>query len=556
MPKLDKKFFRTKKKAKKNILGAPGLFDVAPVPGFLLPKNDRPAILDNNRNNWTAKVANPVVDFSTEAVRAISAHQRFTGKIYSKCRESYIFRRQIKEFIKEQTGFEMPYNKKLWSKTQEQIEFRATYPDLVNLENFFYSLGISQFGVYAKFSQNGVNKFLNISNLYSKHRLCPVWNYRKSQIIRGAYFRFLNENDSIFENYRVLHLTLTVPHTPQYAGKDFYLSELLHDFNRLRKTEFFKKNVAGGEYGAEITAKNFEKNGLHIHLHSLLFCQKDVDLQGFKKEIQTFWHGRTGGTNVGLTDLYFYEKENGKYVYEHKKASSFINSFGEKINLPERMIKKKIYCTDSDKKFSQMDKEQRQKAYLSGILEAIKYHFKPGEFKNDDGTLKFGMLITVLNESKGNRFYSRFGFLKDVKELDFNNVSKDNDIPAADIVSCESSGLGIISAEKNNICEISENQQVDTDEFIKSSLKNLKIVNPFTGKFESSDTLKLHIANNSFIWYDKKTGISKSQSEFYKVKKDWRPEMVVQKFVKGLITDVLEPGEIERFRTYSFNFYE
>ena len=66
-------------------------------------------------------------------------------------------------------------------------------------------------------------------------------------------------------------------------------------------------------------------------------------------------------------------------------------------------------------------------AYLYGILECIKYHFKTDALKDKYG-YDFPLIEEVLANTCNERLYSRFGAFYNEKRLSFNHLNDDNEI--------------------------------------------------------------------------------------------------------------------------------
>ena len=166
------------------------------------------------------------------------------------------------------------------------------WDELIKLQ---YKLRHTNKAVYALFeNKNKVVKPMLVSMWYTKHRMDEVWLMRKSQLIRSIYREYLTTatvpgGALLIKTYTPCHLVLTVPHNAAgFMGERFYLKQLLSLFHELRRSKEWKKCVYGGEYGAEIKKSN-NGNGLHIHIHSLIFLNHERSINLFRKWIHKRW---------------------------------------------------------------------------------------------------------------------------------------------------------------------------------------------------------------------------------------------------------------------------
>jgi hypothetical protein len=224
----------------------------------------------------------------------LELNKAYEAKLSWKRKENLELRTQIKEFIETNFDILMPSSLKkfkLWvkkhSKQHETYNFISEeYGQLIKA---YYILGFFGQSVASLF-ENGKGHFSTYTNghLYSKHRLDPVWNWKKSKIIRSAYLKFFKDNPHIMEQYTPVHITLTLPHPDgKYKGEEFYAKQLIDKFNFLRKGSLWQKSVYAGEYGIEVSSSK-SGNGLHIHLHSLVFL-KCKQINAFREKLQKLW---------------------------------------------------------------------------------------------------------------------------------------------------------------------------------------------------------------------------------------------------------------------------
>jgi len=336
----------------------------------------------------------------------IAISQKHAAKISWKTADSQELCNEVKKYCESYDVF-LPVTKKEF---KEQIETILKYEEygmelhneLKELISMYYNIKYANTCFYAKFTGfNGKVSPVLLSTLYSKHRFCHVWNYRKSQIIRKAYKDYLMETE-IYKDYRPMHLVLTVPHPEgKYNDQEFYMKSMNEAFAKLRKTENWLQYIEGGEYGFEIK-KSQQGNGLHIHVHSLCFIKKDNSklINFIREELSMEWKALTGANGVFLETLYYYKR----------------NSQGKKI----------IRRTEGNKVYFEKcywHKGWNVQECVSAILEVIKYHFKFDSLLNKDGTYDIDTIKVILNNSRGQRFYSRFGFIYKEPKLSFNKLN-------------------------------------------------------------------------------------------------------------------------------------
>lgn len=307
------------------------------------------------------------------------------------------------------------------------------------LENF--SRKLFQCGGLSLYREESEKDNTYMHSLTCKHKMCFICNSERKRKLRLLYYHFFTVAEpDIMKKYDFMHLTLTVPHTLEgWKGSKVYNKELLQSFNELRKLFFWKQDVFAGEYSVEVT-KN--KNGLHVHIHSLLLVEKGLGnrnalyvnilkawnkltiwgdakefeekrIEGIKKSLGFLGESAisvidrlnpNGSTLVGLESLYTYQKG------------------------------KKQYCTGEPQ------------SMINGIMETMKYHFEPAQLYKDKGAYDVALLAEIVPMMKGERLYGKFGAFYKEKRL---NLSSVEDISFEDLAK-----LGILADDK----EQSENQ--------------------------------------------------------------------------------------------------
>lgn len=309
------------------------------------------------------------------------------------------------------------------------------YEELIELARAYFTLKNGAPAVYALFKHKTNNHYLKqlVALTCSTHRLDPVWNYKKSKLIRGIWYRFLKDS-KIQESYRPMHLMLTVPHKDgEWHGKRFYAREFIQRFNIMRKSKLWKECIYGGEYGIEVTRKG--ASGLHIHMHCLVFQDKAFSRDEVNERIRKMWNELTGSEITWYETLYVHRKdESGKFIMEETAAgiplldkrgqwSDEVNSYDISSELI-RGKRKKFYLDESDPWFLELDPDQRLNHYLDGVMECIKYHFKTDCFKAKDGSWDVELMREVLQHSKYLRMYSKFGAFYKEKALNYSRLEK------------------------------------------------------------------------------------------------------------------------------------
>ncbi len=409
--------------------------------------------------------------------------------------------------------------------------------ELAQLAKLHYDLKSTGVSLYAKFKQGNKHDAQIMATAYSRHRLDPVWCWRKSQLIRKAYLNYMSETQFHRKN-QLIHMTLTVPHKDGiWAGKRFYARELIAKFTLLRKTDAWKKYVVGGEYGVEVK-RSPGSHGLHIHIHSMVLQNKAYSVNEARDAIRQEWEMLTGATQFGYESLYYYWKnENGK------KATIKTYLTFEPEDFPdfdELVIHKRIknYC-DPDTTL--------ESDYLDAVMECIKYHYKFDDFQNEDGTWDLDLMREVLNNSKNLRMYSRFGCFYGEKALNFNRLENKN-IPVVEVPEMEE-----VPVES----QIEALEAEDTDEVVLGSLEGAeeRVINPFTGLPAKRDfDYTLCIALPHRIKYGSKndlkpnTPIITNDDDFFPVKAGLDIKEVMKSVMRKRYTDLFDYTEYESFK--------
>lgn len=248
------------------------------------------------------------------------------------------------------------------------------------------------------------------------HKYCNVCNAERSKNVRKSYRRFFESYPELLKQYDFMHLTLSVPHneTTGWRGQKFYASELMKEFNFMRKKPFWKKMVYAGEFGVELTKGD---NGLHIHIHSMLLVHKSTQNRNeLHKKILLAWNQQTA-TSGEFKPL---EKERVESIVKgNKRLTEFdcmkLNATGATlIGLESLYIKSEkpkagfLYCQRSGFYKKYVNAGDDFQKFMGGVMECIKYHFEPMAMKKN-GKVDFDLMREILPMIAGKPLYRKFG---------------------------------------------------------------------------------------------------------------------------------------------------
>ena len=388
------------------------------------------SLLDINRNNWGGEnSAAPVLPIS-EAAQKINSARKFAAKLSFKRKNALRLASEITDYFDEQ-GIALPVNQRIYKDNRAAVYSHDTdlESDLHELANLKYKLESTGTTIYAHFMNvAGAREMVPTATIYSKHRFDEVWLYRKSQLIRSKYAEYFKKHPEYLTDYHPVHLVLTVPHAGGvWKDKRFYAREMMKEFNEMRKSSFWKGSVYAGEYGLEIT-KSKTGNGLHIHIHALVFQEKHTSVNEMRKMIRNEWRKRVGSSANG-SNCIWYETA---YTYRRKANGQFETFDRYVMNVTQLAKEGKTWEDGRDEnrweKVSEKIKEyvtpqSTERQFLDAVFETIKYHFKMDSVIMENGSYDVELIKEILNNSRGLRFYSRFGAFYKESELNFNNVS-------------------------------------------------------------------------------------------------------------------------------------
>lgn len=390
---------------------------------------EKDASLDNNTNN---RVSQDNTTTEIPAANRVLWNNTYSAKISAKSRQAFNLRRAIANFFAQgapdlDTGEWMQTDLRDLDKSQAKPLFEGTYYE--RLYNFYYRMGLNE-SIYAEFDNTlGLKTTQILSTKYSMHNLCPVWSFRRSQIIRKRYRTYFSDNPQVLTDYHPCHLVLTLRHNNEgfflndkFIGKRFFARELIEQFKQFRDNnrKTWKHYVYGGCYNIEVK-KSKNDNGIHVHMHCLILQNKSITVNEVREWIKSTWERQTGASKVHYETLYYYNHENKQTIDD---TNSIYEQFDEETGTYEYIcdtleVPAKEYFNAS------WTPDQTSRA----ILEALKYNFKPDALMHENGDFDIDFLAEVLNNSKGLRFHSKFNAFYTVKELNFSALGSHEDEP-------------------------------------------------------------------------------------------------------------------------------
>ena len=378
--------------------------------------------------------------FTSEGLEgSVLKSRKFLHKLETKHKMGLAMAYQIRDYV-EQAGIKMCGN---WKATREHNRLdekdggNAEYRELVNL---YYQLTRTGMGVGTLFEKDGKRELFAAGVFYSKNRFSPVWNYRKSRLIRSCYGRWIAENYEQLRKMTPVHLVLTVPHgVDGFGGEEFYARKLVEMFRDLRRKKLWKDNIKGGEYCLEVT-KN--ENGYHIHIHSLVFQSNTVTVNQMRAWVRQAWGEMTGNdtgySGIHYETLYYRDKENKVKVdwvtgvevgtYDTEDIGSWGDDYSAYVCYDDLQVVKSAWV--SPKRY--INEHSTQEEWLFGVLECIKYHFKDDTAvitgtKQGRPVYDIDLIKNILNNTKSLRMYDRFGFLRKEDTLNFSRLEKQSE---------------------------------------------------------------------------------------------------------------------------------
>lgn len=253
-----------------------------------------------------------------------------------------------------------------------------------------------------------------------KSKICLVCNSDKKRKVRRKYWNWANDQAAMLADMNFMHLTLTVPHSAQngWRGVQVYSSELLAAFNVMRKYDWWKELVAGGEFNVEFTRN---ESGFHCHIHALLLVP---DVKGSRNLL----HSRILPTWNSLTmDPASTRQEfDADQLAGIQKSIRYLDPAGQAriidrldprgstlIGLESLYTWQKVDGQPVKKYIDQRDPRQLG----AGLMECLKYHFEPLCLKKSDKTWDIRLIYDLAPAIYRKVLHGRFGILRAFKEL-------------------------------------------------------------------------------------------------------------------------------------------
>lgn len=424
--------------------------------------------------------------------------ESFSAKVAWKRAEALKLCERIREYLSDTYGVLIPEHSRSvvetdWVLSGGQVK-KETRTEKIDKQHWFEEVGGDEkaielintyYGIRSANMAVGrlfVDKATSLVSLqtaavwYSRNRVDPLWNWRKSQIIRKRYRDYLEVNED-WKACHPLHVVLTLPHEGGFFnGKRFYARELIELFRDLRRQKFWKDMVWGGEYGLEVK-KGKEGNGLHIHIHSFCMLKPGIRRNDFYERLEAAW-GKLAGlkdthAQVWAETLYRIKRdEAGKKMYNETLVYQTVNEY---FGFAEDDLEDWEYDQFADAIPPQfvktgkpikeyVDENSPIEHYVQGVMECIKYHFKPGFDVQENGEYDLDLMGEVLTETRGLRMYSRYGALYNEKTLNFNQLEQEPEI------------------------DTENEEEADKEIDVMATLNNeQEVINPFTKEIAEED---------------------------------------------------------------------
>jgi len=281
-------------------------------------------------------------------------------------------------------------------------------------------------------------------------RNCNICNWKRQKKIRNLYRNFFHANkelvlvqnlkcvkkiitESVYANkfekdgnykfvgkreYDLMHLTLTVPHTKEtgYKNQIYYFSQIIADFNQLRKRKDWLLWVYGGEYGVETTVT--EENGLHTHIHSLLFVRKATNSRNeLHKVILKEWNVITAIGKKEISENRIPKIMIGNKLLTADFVKELNGSGATLIGLETIYTLRKTDGVTEKVRTNEFGSEAMERA----VMETISYHFEPQAFDKKFNQFNLDLLCDILPKIHKQKLYGRFGCIQNEKSLQLKN---------------------------------------------------------------------------------------------------------------------------------------
>jgi len=305
----------------------------------------------------------------------------------------------------------------------------------------------SNFSLYGQTIDTGDLTYF--ASVMCGNKCCFVCNFARQKRVRRKYFKWFADNPTVYligkgkarkhvtktryqdhykargyeiireEAYDIMHLTLTVPHYADsgFNGDQYYYEAIAQRFHNMRnEASGWNDLVFGGEYGIETTRTD---NGLHIHIHALLFVKQSYrNRNTLHRLILQEWNRRTENRASSRQSL------DARAIQQIKKSNrDFSDDFVKSLNpRATTMINlETIYSYREGEKVRTYNFNSKEMLYA--VMEAIKYHFEPLAFDKENKEFDFDLLSEIMPVIYKKQLYKKFGCLHGEKAL---NLKEDD----------------------------------------------------------------------------------------------------------------------------------
>jgi len=309
-----------------------------------------------------------------------------------------------------------------------------------------------------------------ITAYYCSDKICYVCNSQRRRSTVRKYVSWFEQNETMLEisvksgtkvvtrnqyqktykhlpvlasvSYDIMHLVLTVPHTLErgWRGSQLYYDGIQQAFKQMRRLQFWKDMVLGGEYGIETERK---ANGNHIHLHILVFVRSGRQNRNqLHREIFTNWNRLSidpGNTRKPFSDYERAQMKKGNALLTDADLA-LMDPRGATILSLESIFIKNPVTGEKERGIKWGDKN-----FIKAVMEAIKYHFEPLFFNKTNKEIDLDMIADLKPILHGRALYEKFGCLRGESclnlsadiESEYSEVSEDIDTDTGELLNRE-----------------------------------------------------------------------------------------------------------------------